>query len=107
MVSLTNLVAYCSAAVIPIPFIVVFYFLRKQPYVPKTIKLFWLVGFLYGIVFAVQCVFIVHPDIYLNWYGLSIMGISIGLSWFEHFIWGMEYFYSSENLIRATTSFEI
>lgn len=35
------------------------------------------------------------------------MGLSITIDGLEHFVWGLEYYYSSENLIRATNTIEI
>ena len=102
-----KLVAYISAAVICIPFIVVFYFLHKQPYTHDTVKLLWLVGFSSGLLLAITTVFIVHPGELLKWYGVTIYGLSIFINGLEHFIWALEYFYSSENLIKATTNIEI
>ena len=105
--SILNLVAYISAAEIWIPFIVVLYFLRKQPYKHDTVKLLWFLGFSSGLLKVVTTVFIVHQDILLKWYGVIIVGLSIYIYGLEHFVWALEYFYSSENLIKVTTNIEI
>lgn len=107
MVVFANIIAYMCAVIQPVPFIIVYYFIRKQPNVHKTIKIFWYLGMSFGIVFAVQCFFLVNPELYLKWYGLLVMGLTLILMGLEHFIWGTEYFYSSENLLKGTTSKEI
>jgi hypothetical protein len=44
---------------------------------------------------------------FMTWYGLGVTGLNVLTNGLNHFIWALEYFYSSENLIRATTVIDI
>jgi hypothetical protein len=99
MVVIADIIAYISGFLTSLPYIVVFFFLWQQPFIHSTIKLFWLLGFCYGLLFPVQCVFLLHPEAFVKWYGLEVLGLTIFFNGLNHFVWGLEYFYSSENLI--------
>jgi alpha-galactosidase/6-phospho-beta-glucosidase family protein len=43
----------------------------------------------------------------MKWYGLEVVGLNVFTNGLNHFVWGLEYFYSSENLIKSTTIVEI
>lgn len=60
----------------------------------------------YGIVYAVQCVFVVNPNLYSKWYGLAVTGLTALTAGLEHFMWGLEYYFSSSSL-QVTTILEI
>jgi hypothetical protein len=79
MVDIKNILAIISSVGGFLPFLVVFFFLRKQPYLHNTIKLSWLLGFLFGLVWILESEMIVHPELFMKWYGITMSGCSLFL----------------------------
>ena len=90
------MIVYTAVAIQIIPYLVVAYYLRKADYFYPTVKAIWLPGFMQAFADCALSIIQTNPEFFTTYYGAFLTWLVILLNSLQHWLFGLEYYSSSE-----------
>ena len=88
----------------PIPFsVLLFHLFKSQEDIPKFVKVLWAIGFTFGFSSAALNIMIVYPRSFDSYWGISVVWLALTLNGIEHWLFALEYYFSSLDITNKLT----